>query len=136
MIEISPQQMTDGVLEILRREVGDDHIQPGGAGELYATPHDYAVPSGQRGGRGGDNLKFFKAIFKSPQKEDKGIEAIRKVIDKAEKRKRNTFRELRQDDIASLIRSRNAEQDRWTTGFLAAPPQANGHAVAPTSNPQ
>jgi hypothetical protein len=147
LIDLSPQRMTDDVLEVLKREIEDEDIQPGENGEPCPTPHDLARNSGQRGGRGGDGMKFIRAVFRAlfkAQKEDKGIQAIKEVIEKAEARKKNTFKELRQDEINDLITWRNNEQTRWRAGCLqppAQPPaqpsaQMNGHPVAPHNNPQ
>jgi hypothetical protein len=135
LLDMSPQKMTDDVLGILRREIGHEGVQAGEVGNSGSTSNDYASNSGLRGGRGGDIIELVRGLARSTRRVDQGIKAIQQVIQMAEKRKINEFKELKQDQINTLIAWRNGEQTRWAAGFLAGPAQMNGHAVGPT-NPQ
>ncbi|KAH8699417.1 hypothetical protein GQ44DRAFT_718176 [Phaeosphaeriaceae sp. PMI808] len=135
VVGMSPQELTDVVLDIIRKEMRDDGVQTGEDGKSDSTLNE--VPrqaksrhSGLRGGRGGDFFELFKSLITPPREEDGEIRAIRGVVVEAEAKKRNKWKELEQDEIDELIKWRDAQQNKWASGFLASN-RMNGSAARP-----
>ena len=115
VLEMSPQQLYSGILEIFQDKLNDGSAQNGAHRR-----------TGQRGGEGGDLIKLLKSLFHSPPREDKGAKALIRAVAEAGKEK-DKWRGRINDKIGLLMRLRDDEQRKWRPG-IPGQNQMNGHA--------
>ena len=127
VLEMSPQQLYSGTLEIFQDELKDDSARNGAhQGTTSASNQAISSVSGQRTGAGGDLIKFFKSLLHSPPQEDEGAQALIGAVANAE-REKDKWKDRINDKIESLIGLRDDEQRKWKPG-IPRQNQMNGHA--------